>query len=217
MRITGSDLQKEYQRASHDWPFITDIEHTYGLPPFLLYAVGSRETNLTNEIGDGGHGHGVFQLDDRYHTIHTGFDTSVFSQATVAAGMLATLHSAHQDWASVCNIYNSGSPNVLNTTGQDYGPDVIERMTYLQSMFEGEHMDWSDPIVDHYQDGTPGGPHTLPAGELLSWGPTHAAHAHEQAIAARNDIASLRQDLPGIIAQAVAEATIHIAIETKTA
>src|SRR3954471_11864244 len=32
----------------------------------LLCAIGSRETNLHNIVGDGGHGRGMFQQDDRY-------------------------------------------------------------------------------------------------------------------------------------------------------
>jgi hypothetical protein len=58
----------------------------------LLFAVGSREANLTNEAGDFGHGHGVWQLDDRFHTLPGGgleqFDADVALQCATAAGML---------------------------------------------------------------------------------------------------------------------------------
>ena len=65
MEITESALTAQYQRAKLAWPFIHQTELARGLPRMLLFAVGSRETNLTNEVGDFGHGHGVWQLDDR--------------------------------------------------------------------------------------------------------------------------------------------------------
>jgi hypothetical protein len=57
MEITESALTAQYQRASSAWPFIHQAELARGLPRMPLFAVGSRETNLTNEAGDSGHGH----------------------------------------------------------------------------------------------------------------------------------------------------------------
>lgn len=131
MNITGTELLAQFSRAAVEWPFITVENNDYGLPPYLLYAVGSRETNLTNEIGDGGHGHGVWQLDDRSHTIPNGFDNDVEMQCAAAADMLSVLYVTYGDWISACNAYNSGSPLTSDTTGMDYGPDVIERQNYL--------------------------------------------------------------------------------------
>jgi hypothetical protein len=37
----------------------------YQLPPEILLAIASRETNMRNIIGDGGHGYGIMQIDDR--------------------------------------------------------------------------------------------------------------------------------------------------------
>ena len=73
MEITESALTAQYQRASFAWPFIHQAELACGLPRMLLFAAGSRETNLTSEVGDFGHGHGVWQLDDRSHTPPGGF------------------------------------------------------------------------------------------------------------------------------------------------
>jgi hypothetical protein len=67
------ELSAQYQRAKSQWPFIHRTELARGLPRMLLFAVGSRETNLTNEVGDSGHGHGVWQLDDRSHMPPGGF------------------------------------------------------------------------------------------------------------------------------------------------
>ena len=96
MNITESELSAEFQRAKSKWPFINQTELASGLPRMLLFAVGSRETNLTNEVGDfdkqgHGHGHGVWQLDDRSHTPPGGFaqfDGNVPLQCSIAADML---------------------------------------------------------------------------------------------------------------------------------
>jgi Putative peptidoglycan binding domain len=131
MNISPQDLAAEYDRANRDWPFITDVNTRYGFPPCLLHAVGSRETNLRNVVGDGGHGHGVFQLDDRWHQIPPGFDSDVPAQTDTAARMLAGLHQRVGDWTLACNLYNSGSTDVNQTAGHDYGPDVMARQQYL--------------------------------------------------------------------------------------
>lgn len=132
MKISRVDLLEQYDRASKDWPFISDLEKQHELPPYLLYAVGSRETNLKNILGDGNHGHGVFQLDDRWHAIAVGFDTRVDLQAKTAAIMLREGYRKYGDWLYSCNVYNSGSINTEKTAGGDYGPDVMERMKFLQ-------------------------------------------------------------------------------------
>lgn len=131
MRISPADLQAQFVRATRDWPFITDLNDQHGFPPCLLHAVGSRETNLRNVVGDGGHGHGVFQLDDRWHQIPPGFDGDVRTQTDTAARMLATLYQQWGDWTKALNCYNSGQPNTSGTANGDYGPDVLERRSCL--------------------------------------------------------------------------------------
>ena len=42
-------------------------EKRHKLPAGLLLAVASRETNMEDKVGDGGHGRGLFQIDDRFH------------------------------------------------------------------------------------------------------------------------------------------------------
>src|SRR5260370_22634789 len=59
MECTESELAAEYQRASSKWPFIHQTKLAHGLPNMLPFPVRSRETNLTNEVGDNGHGHGI--------------------------------------------------------------------------------------------------------------------------------------------------------------
>ena len=207
MRISPSDLLNEWARSSHQWTVIAEVNEAYALPPYLLHAVGSRETNLTNEIGDNGHGHGIFQLDDRSHVIPPGFDNDISLQATTAAAMLVALFHKYGDWVSACNAYNSGSPNSADTTGGDYGPDVMGRQVFLLKQLGAPVTDpvWDKQIVDHYQDGMPNA-HTLSTAEMLSWSATHAAHAKEA-------VAQLRADLPALVAAAVQGAVITVEIQ----
>src|SRR5438309_11296947 len=119
MDISPTDLLAELRRARQAWPFIGETGFVWGLPPGMLYAVGSRETNLRNVVGDGGHGHGVFQLDDRSHQIPPGFDQDVRAQAEKAAQMLEAGFRRFGDWVMSCNYYNSGSPDTGQTAGRD--------------------------------------------------------------------------------------------------
>ncbi len=137
MEITAAELASQYQQASLTWPFIHQAELAQGLPRMLLFAVGSRETNLTNEVGDGGRGHGVWQLDDRSHTPPGGswpaFDANVTLQCTIAAAMVhGLLASTGGNVEEAAAIYNSGQPGEPGTTHGDYGIDVLERMQVLQ-------------------------------------------------------------------------------------
>ena len=144
MNITVEDLNAESKRALETWPFIPDVESAHGLPAGLLLAVGSRETNLTNEVGDGGHGHGVWQLDNRSHVIPDGFDQDVKAQAVKAAEMLAGLIAQFGELAPALAAYNAGAGDVANriatgrsvdagTAGGDYSADVLDRLDALGS------------------------------------------------------------------------------------
>jgi hypothetical protein len=145
MNIDPGTLLAQYQRAYTQWPFIDIIERQYALPSKMLSAVGSRETNLTNEVGDGGHGHGVWQLDNRSHVILPGFDQDVKAQCVVAASMLKGLLNQFggNDRAALA-AYNAGANTVsynlthglnvdIGTAGNDYSADTAARMTYLQT------------------------------------------------------------------------------------
>lgn len=132
MNISPQDLGSQYDRAHQQWPFITDAEVWFQLPNMLLYAIGSRETNLTDEVGDGGHGWGVFQRDNRSHTIPANYLQDVRQQAVDAATLLVSNYHRFGSWQGACAAYNSGQPNDAYTTGHDYGADVMGRMTWLQ-------------------------------------------------------------------------------------
>lgn len=138
MEIGSGDLLQQAVQALQDWPFILEIERTFNLPMFLLLAVGSRETNLTNEVGDGGHGHGVWQLDNRSHVIPAGFDGDVNKQAAFAATELVDNFIRAHDWRKALNMYNSGQTSDAGTAHGNYGIDVLERMNTLQVLLKVE-------------------------------------------------------------------------------
>lgn len=145
MNISVEQLRAEYEAARNRWPWLAAIERRHMLPSYLLFAVGSRETGLSAEYaegatGDDGHGHGVWQLDDRWHEIPEGFDTDARMQAETAAAMLADLIARYGAVVPALNAYNSGSPEVTETTGGDYGPDVWERRLAL--------LDSGIPVLD---------------------------------------------------------------------
>ena len=145
MKIAPDVLLGQYRRSVAAWPFLPDVEASYRLPRCLLVAVASRETNCRNVVGDGGHGHGVFQYDDRSHAIPAGFDGDVRLQAETAAAMLRGLIDAFQgNVRAALDAYNAGAGAVRAalrvgrdpdsvTTGRDYGSDVLARMSYLQT------------------------------------------------------------------------------------
>jgi hypothetical protein len=64
---TNEDLQGHFRTAGdHGW--IAHFEQAasdYAFPLAILIAIASRETDMRNIIGDGGHGYGIMQIDDR--------------------------------------------------------------------------------------------------------------------------------------------------------
>lgn len=134
MNITPAELFAQVDSFTAAYPFVWLVEAKYSLPRGLLLAVGSRETNLVDEIGDGGHGHGVWQLDDRSHVIPVPFP--VTEQADVAAAMLAAelIAQANNIDRAAC-VYNSGQPYDSGTTGGNYGLDVEYRQSLIAAHY----------------------------------------------------------------------------------
>ena len=64
---TEEDIRRQFQRAKKNGWLQTfkNAEAKYGFPPDVLMAIASRETNMHNVVGDGGHGYGIMQIDDR--------------------------------------------------------------------------------------------------------------------------------------------------------
>jgi hypothetical protein len=80
---------------------VADLAHqgeSDGVGPDLLLALASRETNMHNIVGDGGHGRGWLQIDDRFHldflATHRGCDSGSFTPSHNSAapkGLVPTL------------------------------------------------------------------------------------------------------------------------------
>jgi len=94
-----------------------------GLDPRLLAAVAAQESggpgsdSGSNIVGDGGHGHGVFQIDDRYHAIaRTPAVMDPATNANYAAQMLSgLLRQFGGDQHAALSAYNTGSPTATGT------------------------------------------------------------------------------------------------------
>jgi hypothetical protein len=70
MKITEAALEAQLDRFGPDRiRIVAELVHQGppdGVGTALVLAMGSRETNLTNIVGDGGHGRGWLQIDDRF-------------------------------------------------------------------------------------------------------------------------------------------------------
>jgi hypothetical protein len=102
MRITERELEDELEAfGSERVEAVANLAHEGepdGIGPSLLLALGSRETNLRNIVGDQGHGRGWLQIDDRFHgpwlDAHAGCDSGSWEakhKSAGAAGHVPTL------------------------------------------------------------------------------------------------------------------------------
>ncbi|HZY99487.1 MAG TPA: transglycosylase SLT domain-containing protein [Candidatus Baltobacteraceae bacterium] len=142
-------------------PQIAAAAVRHGVDPRLLAAVAAQETGGPgtnagqNVVGDGGHGHGLFQIDDRWHDFAKSPEAmDPGANADYAAGMLHELIGRYGNVRQALSAYNAGNPNAAGT--QTDWPD-------------GEHLGYADSVMRHYAElggsGTvgPTQPETLPA------------------------------------------------------
>jgi hypothetical protein len=132
--------------ASTGVAFASQIEsaaHRYGLDPGLLAAVAAQETGGPdtnaghNVVGDGGHGHGLFQIDDRWHPFaSTGAAMDPGKNADYAAGMLSGLLKRYGgNVHEALSAYNSGSPTATGTKTR---------------WADGADLGYADSVMRHY-------------------------------------------------------------------
>lgn len=138
-------------------PQIAAAAARHGVDPRLLAAVAAQETGGPgtnagrNVVGDGGHGHGLFQIDDRWHAYaSTPEAMDPASNADYAAGMLHELIGRYGNVKAALSAYNAGSPTASGTRTQ--WPD-------------GERLGYADSVMRHYEDiaGSSGAPQAVPA------------------------------------------------------
>ena len=109
---------------------IASAARAHGLDPALLAAVAAQETggpgsnSGANIVGDGGHGRGLFQIDDRYHAFAaTPAAMQPAQNANYAAGMLSDLIAQNGgNVRAALSAYNCGLAD-----GDRDGHDVARR------------------------------------------------------------------------------------------
>jgi soluble lytic murein transglycosylase-like protein len=125
-------------------PQIASAARRYGLDPDLLAAVAAQETGGPdtntghNVVGDGGHGHGLFQIDDRSHPFaSTPSAMDPARNADYAAGMLSGLLKQYGgNVREALSAYNTGSPTAAGTKTQ---------------WSDGSDLAYADSVLRHYQ------------------------------------------------------------------
>ncbi len=126
--------------------FASQIESAarrYGLDPGLLAAVAAQETGGPdtnaghNIVGDGGHGRGLFQIDDRWYPFaSTGAAMDPGKNANYAAGMLSGLLKRYGgNVHEALSAYNSGSPASTGTKTR---------------WADGADLGYADSVMRHY-------------------------------------------------------------------
>ncbi len=124
-------------------PAITAAATRHHLQPRLLAAVAAQETggpgsnSGRNIVGDEGHGHGLFQIDDRWHAFaRTPAAMDPAKNADYAAGMIASnLDRYGGDVHKALSAYNTGSPTATGTT-TDWG--------------DGKPIGYADSVLRHF-------------------------------------------------------------------
>lgn len=124
-------------------PQIESAASRYGLDPRLLAAVAAQETggpganSGRNVVGDGGHGRGLFQIDDRYHAFaRTAAAMNPRANADFAARMLSgLLHQYGGNVRKALSAYNAGDPHARGT---------------VTTWADGSRLGYADSVMRHY-------------------------------------------------------------------
>jgi hypothetical protein len=115
----------------------------HGLDPALLAAIAAQETGGPdtnagrNVVGDGGHGHGLFQIDDRSHAFAgTPAAMDPRRNAEYAARMLSGLIRRYGSVRRGLSAYNAGDPDATGT---------------LTRWSDGATLGYADSVLRHEQ------------------------------------------------------------------
>ncbi len=172
-------------------PEIARAAARHGVDPALLAAVAAQETGGpgtnagSNILGDGGHGHGLFQIDDRWHAFaRSGRAMDPASNADYAAAMLSGLLRRYGgNVGEALSAYNAGDPHARGTSTR-WG--------------DGRVLGYADSVMRHYRNIT-GGPAPNIAGAASAGQPS--ASTLESCIAER---ASAAASIAALAGQAMA-------------
>lgn len=175
-------------------PEIAGAARRHGVDPTLLAAVAAQETGGPdtnaghNIVGDGGHGHGLFQIDDRWHPFASSRAAmNPAENADYAAGMLSGLLNQYGgNVREALSAYNTGSPRAAGTKTR---------------WSDGSNLAYADSVLRHYGrltgHGTITGGPPSPGGGALTGG---SSESPENSAAA--EINALISSLGALSAQA---------------
>jgi Transglycosylase SLT domain len=162
-------------------PEIAAAAARHHLDPRLLAAVAAQETggpgsdSGRNVVGDGGHGRGLFQVDDRWHAFARSPGAMDPAQnADYAAGMIAgNLRRYGGDVRAALSAYNAGSPGATGTR-TDWG--------------DGKPVGYAESVLRHFSRLGGGG---APAQQPAAAGGADARDAAERVDGLRGALWSL--------------------------
>lgn len=125
-------------------PEIAAAARRHAVDPDLLAAVAAQETGGPdtnaghNVVGDGGHGRGLFQIDDRWHDFAaTPAAMDPAQNADYAAGMLSGLLKRYGgNEREALSAYNAGSPTAAGTRTR---------------WSDGANLPYADSVFRHYE------------------------------------------------------------------
>jgi hypothetical protein len=195
---------------------IAGAARRHGLDPALLAAVAAQETGGPesnsghNILGDGGHGHGVFQIDDRWHAFAaTSAAMDPDANAEYAAGMLSGLLKRYGgNVHEALSAYNAGSPHATGTRTR---------------WADGSDLGYADSVLRHYQrlnHNAP--PDEMPASSELTSSAAANSNATIASVGAlRSRAATLPLPMPSFASHTRAhhyqrQATDYVALFTDT-
>lgn len=159
--MTNAELIAQFRRmAAAGWlRFFEHAAKAYELPVPLLLAIASRETNCRNILGDGGHGHGIMQIDDRSFPAWCGSGRWMDAQEAIRMGAwvfskklyaISPAVPAHDRMSVAAAAYNCGAPKAVanylagnvdrGTTGRDYSKDVFARERVFAELYHAHNL-----------------------------------------------------------------------------
>ena len=150
-------LAQQLARARNNgWiPFFNEAAQRFNFTVPLLLGIASRETNIRNIVGDGGHGHGIMQIDDRSFPDFTNSSRALDPRQNILKGgevlngkrLFLSRNGVSGDLLSRGSIaaYNGGEGRVLRairrgrsvdsvTTQGDYSADVLARTAIFREL-----------------------------------------------------------------------------------
>jgi len=141
---TGPTAQALARRGVAYAPQIVEAAQRHGVSAQLLAAVAAQETGGpgsnagSNIVGDGGHGRGLFQIDNRWHAFaRTAAAMDPRQNADYAAGMISGLLRRYGgNVHKALSAYNAGDGNATGT---------------ITPWQDGRRLGYADSVMRHYE------------------------------------------------------------------